>query len=62
MDMISTAIQKGDNVYVYNERNSVIFVRTGILHGYTGTTVSIKQSGRIYTYNENGGVVSVHSN
>lgn len=58
--MISTAVQNGNNVYVYNERNSVIFVRTGILHGYTGTTVSIQQSGRIYTYNEKGGVVSVH--
>lgn len=51
--MITTAVQKGDYVYVYNERQATIANVYGKLVGYTGSTYSIKKSdGYIYTYNE----------
>ena len=59
--MIGTAIQRGSSVYVYNERNSQIFVKSGELHGYTSSTVSVKNGHSIYTYNEKGSQISVHS-
>ena len=59
--MISTAVQKGTWVYVYNEKNVQIMTKSGELHGYTATTVSIKKDGWITTYNEKGVQVSTHS-
>ncbi len=59
--MISTALQKGSSVYVYNERNGVAFTTTGTLMGFTGSTVSVKKGNSLYVYNERGGVVSTHS-
>lgn len=59
--MIIVAIQKGNQVYVYKERNSLIFIKNGQLQGYTATTVSVKQGNSIYTYNDKGGLLSVHS-
>lgn len=41
--MIVTAIQKGGSVYVYGERNRLLFTQSGELHGYTGSSVSIKK-------------------
>lgn len=41
--MIVTAIQKGGSVYVYGERNRLLFTQSGELHGYTGSSVSIKR-------------------
>lgn len=32
--MIVTAIQKGNSVYVYGERNKLLFTQSGELHGY----------------------------
>ena len=41
--MIVTAIQKGGSVYVYGERNRLLFTQSGELHGYTGSSVLIKR-------------------
>lgn len=39
---ISTAVQKGNWVYVYDEKGNVLFKRLGKLHGYTSDSVSIE--------------------
>lgn len=49
---IGMAQQKGDWVYVYDENNHYLWSRTGELHGYTSSTVTIKQSGWLFMYNE----------
>lgn len=59
--MIITAIQKGNSVYVYGEHNRLMFIKSGELHGYTGSSVSIKKGNTVYTYNERGSLVSMHN-
>lgn len=59
--MISVAVQKGNTVYVYGERNQLLFMKSGILHGYTGGSVSILNGNTVYTYNEKGSTLSSHS-
>ena len=56
--MITTAIQKGEFVYAYDERNSTLFSRQGVLLGYTSGTVTIKRGGFVTTYNEKGNSIS----
>lgn len=58
---ISTAVQRGNAVYVYNEKNNQIACKSGVLHGYTGSTFSIKVRNVIYTYNERGQQLSAKS-
>ena len=56
--MIALAKQKGNNVWVYNERGSVIFSKSGVLIGYTGNTISVKSSsGTIWVYDDTGRVL-----
>ncbi|HOO88225.1 MAG TPA: hypothetical protein P5201_11840 [Aminobacteriaceae bacterium] len=57
---ISTAVQKGSTVYVYNEKNGQICAKSGTLMGFTSTTFSVKQGNTVYTYNEKGGMISAH--
>lgn len=52
--MIGTAVQRGTTVFVYNEKNQQIFTKTGTLHGFTGSSVSIKTGSTIFVYNEKG--------
>lgn len=56
--MISTAIAKGNYVYVYDEHNHLIGTLSGELYGYTSTTCSVKRRNYIYTYDENRHLVS----
>ncbi|MDI9388394.1 MAG: hypothetical protein QM441_04095 [Synergistota bacterium] len=58
---ISTAVQKGSSVYVYNEKNQQLCVTGGTLEGYTSTTYSVRKGSTIYTYNERCQQVSAHS-
>lgn len=58
--MISVAIQKGDYVYVYDEKNRNFFTIFGTLAGYTSGTVSIRKGDYIYTYDDKKRQVSVH--
>lgn len=50
--MISVAIQRGNYVYVYDEKNHQIASQYGELCGYTGSTFSVKRNNYIYTYDE----------
>lgn len=59
--MIITAIQKGNLLYVYGERNRLLSTQSGELYGYTGSTVAVKNGNTVYTYNERGTLVSTHS-
>ena len=61
--MIVTAIQKGNSVYVYGERNRLLFTQSGELHGYTGSSVSIKKGNMIFAfgYNDRGSLISTHT-
>ncbi|MDO2409212.1 hypothetical protein [Campylobacter magnus] len=58
---ISTAIQKGSRVYVYNEKNSKIFDKKGELYGFTSITCFGKKSYTVYVYNEKGSQISYHT-
>lgn len=56
--MISVAVQRGNYVYVQNERGVQIFSVYGDLYGFTGSTVSVKRGGYVYTYDERGCQIS----
>jgi len=51
---IGNAVQRGDWVYVYDERGTNIFSQQGELMGYTSHTVNVRKHGWIYTYDERG--------
>lgn len=51
---IAMAVQKGANVYVYNEQNLPLFYKQGTLIGFTSTTVTIKRGAYIECYNNKG--------
>ncbi len=54
--MISTATQKGNSVYVYNDNGNVMFIRSGELAGFTSITVSIRKGNNTYVYDQNGNI------
>lgn len=58
---ISTAVNRGSMVQVYNERGSPIFARSGELHGYTGTSLSVRRGRYVYTYDEHGRQISART-
>lgn len=58
---ISTAVQRGGWVYVYDEKGISRISLNGQLHGFTSSTVSIKRGNWIYVYDEHGGFVSSFS-
>lgn len=51
---ITTAVQRGSWVYVYNEHGSQVTSVYGELHGFTGSTVSVRRGSWIYVYDEHG--------
>lgn len=46
--------QNGSQVYVYNEKNTLLFTKIGTLVGYTSATVSVKRGMRTYVYDARG--------
>ncbi len=58
--MIVVAVQRGTMVYVYGERNQLLFCMGGELTGYTATSVSIKKGNAIYTYSDENQLISTH--
>ena len=58
--MISVAVQKGNFVYVYNERNTQIAVKQGTLVGFTSSTYSIKVNNFVYTFDSSNRLLSTH--
>lgn len=57
--MIASAKQEGSTVRVYNEKGSMLFSKTGILVGFTSSTVSVKDTSgsTVRTYNEKGSLL-----
>ena len=59
---IANAVQRGNMVYVYNEKGSLIStiaIGSGLnngLKGYTGSSVNIQKGNMIYMYNEKGSI------
>jgi len=57
---IANAVQRGQHVYVYDEKNKQLFTKPAGsgpndgLQGYTGSSVNIRRGDHIYTYNEKG--------
>ena len=58
--MISVAVQKGNTVYVYDEKNRILMTMVGTLHGYTGGSVTIKKGVTLYTYNDKKRLISTN--
>ncbi len=63
--MIGTAVQKGDYVYVYDEKGyqlcCVYCGSNGQLMGYTGSSFSVKKDDNyVYVYDEKGYQLSCH--
>ena len=56
--MISVAVQRGSMVYVYDEKNKQIMLKSGQLYGYTGGSVPIKVGSMLYTFDEKGRTIS----
>ncbi|MBQ7276558.1 MAG: hypothetical protein IJS58_04835 [Bacilli bacterium] len=56
--MITVAIQKGNYVQIFNEKNYLIKNVYGTLYGYTANTYSIRKGNYIYTYDEKGHMLS----
>lgn len=56
---IKTVVQRGNFVCAYDGSRQ-LFTKSGTLHGYTATTVSVKHLGGkfILTYNEKGQQIS----
>ena len=57
---IATAVQRGETVYAYDEKDKIVLQKHGELHGFTSGTVSIKWGNTIYTYDDKGRTVSMN--
>ncbi|MFN4327637.1 MAG: hypothetical protein ACK4FF_02070 [Limnobacter sp.] len=62
--VIITAVQRGNSVYAYGEKNAVLLTITinaangdGLV-GYTSSTLSVRKGKRVYTYNTRGSCIS----
>ena len=44
--------QRGNVVYVYAERNRLLWSTNGELQGYTGSSVTVKNGNTLYVYDE----------
>jgi hypothetical protein len=64
---ISNVVQRGSVIYVYGERNQVLFMKSASnrpgdgVKGYTSGSVSIQSGSSIYTYDEHGSVIGTTS-
>jgi hypothetical protein len=61
--MIGSAIERGSQVFVYDERGQMLFSKArgsgpkdGLL-GFTGSTVTVRSGSIIYTYGKDGMVL-----
>ena len=53
-ETIASAVQNGNFVNVYNLNGHLLFTRSGLLKGWTNSTVSVKNNGFVNTYNSKG--------
>ena len=52
--MIATAVQRGNQVYVYDVKGNVISTIPGSLESHTGEMVSVRRGKHIYISNAKG--------
>lgn len=53
--MISYAVESNGSVSVYDQKNHLLFIKSGKLQGYTSTSVTVKSSsGSIAVYDDKG--------
>jgi hypothetical protein len=52
--MIATAVQRGNQVYVYDVKGNVISTIDGLLESYTGDSVSVRKGKHIFISNAKG--------
>jgi hypothetical protein len=52
--MIATAVQRGNQVYVYDVKGNVISTIDGLLQSYTGDSVSVRKGKHIFISNAKG--------
>lgn len=52
--MIAFAEQRGDTVFVYDEKGNLLCMPSGKLVGYTSTTVSVKIGITVFVLDERG--------
>lgn len=50
---ISTAVQRGKLVYVYNENGNNTITIQGDLQGFTSSTVTVRRGNMVYVYELN---------
>lgn len=55
--MIASARDDGHFIYVYDENGRTLFVKSGELMGFTGSTVTVRREPFYYTYDENGSLL-----
>lgn len=55
--MISTAIEKNNDVYVYDSTGNLLWVRSGRLAGFTSSSVSVLNNGTTYVYDIQGNLM-----
>jgi hypothetical protein len=58
---ISTVVQRGSFVQVYDHRGIPLFSRSGELHGYSGGTVSVRRGRVVHTFDERGRQISTRT-
>jgi len=64
---IVNVVQRGAVIYIYGERNQVLFTKSAGSHpgdgvkGYTSGSVNIQLGSVIYTYDERGSVIGTTS-
>lgn len=57
---ISYCVQRGNSVYVYDQRRVQVMAFFGELQGYTNTTVTVKKPAGIYVYDAYGKNIATH--
>lgn len=59
---IGSAIQRGNLVYVYNERGrTLVTIQSDNLLGFTPSTVVVRRGNFVYTHDETGRTVAIQS-
>ena len=56
-NMIGYAIQKGNRVYVYDDKNQEITNKSGELLGFSSTSYVVKNGRQVLVYDEHGRIL-----
>ncbi len=59
MMAIGNAIQSGTNVHVFDDKGKRLFIRIGVLHGFTAGTVIVRQGAVLHTFDAKGTRLSI---